>query len=190
LDIRCSSCGVELEAAGAQLGQLCVCPDCGEPIPVPMPDVPAPDGPPLGPVVFRERVLHQSLQADAPGSDNPPEGEADPSHLGPIVFRNRSRHEPPPGAEAAPPDKKPRAPRQILAGMKVCPNCGHVGMPVRVTKGSFAVELVLWLCFFAPGLLYSLWRLASRYAACSQCQAPNMIPASSPRGRKITAALK
>jgi tellurite resistance protein TehA-like permease len=71
------------------------------------------------------------------------------------------------------------------AGMPMfCTNCGTVGRPVTVTKGSIALELLLWLCFLLPGILYSVWRLSSRYRACPSCRAGNMIPTDSPRARE------
>ena len=61
-----------------------------------------------------------------------------------------------------------------------CPNCGTVGAPKTITKGSFLIEFILWLAFLIPGLIYSIWRLSSRYQACPACKAPNMIPTNSP----------
>jgi len=61
-----------------------------------------------------------------------------------------------------------------------CPRCGTTGIPKSFTKGSFGMELLLWLCFILPGLLYSVWRLSSRYKGCPACKAPGMIPADSP----------
>ena len=57
---------------------------------------------------------------------------------------------------------------------QICANCGYAGDSVSVAKGSFGVELVLWLCFFIPGLIYSLWRLGSKYPACPKCGAPQI----------------
>lgn len=67
----------------------------------------------------------------------------------------------------------------------VCSNCGFQGRPKTFTKGNILMELVLWLCFIIPGLIYSLWRLTSRFKACPQCQTPNMIPMDTPRGQKL-----
>ena len=67
----------------------------------------------------------------------------------------------------------------------VCTNCGSRGFPKKITKGSFLIELVLWLCFFIPGLIYSCWRVSSRYEACPNCKAPNMLPFNSPRAQDI-----
>lgn len=64
-----------------------------------------------------------------------------------------------------------------------CPNCGAVGAPVTVTRGSLLVELVLWLMMVLPGILYSVWRLTTRHQACPICKAPNMVPVESPRAR-------
>jgi hypothetical protein len=64
----------------------------------------------------------------------------------------------------------------------VCTNCGFRGKSKRVTKGSFLIELVLWLMLIVPGLIYSIWRLTSRYSACPQCGAGNMIPIDSRKG--------
>jgi len=50
-----------------------------------------------------------------------------------------------------------------MAADFICANCGHLGDEKQVTKGSFGIEVILWLCFLIPGLIYSLWRLSSRY---------------------------
>jgi ssDNA-binding Zn-finger/Zn-ribbon topoisomerase 1 len=50
-----------------------------------------------------------------------------------------------------------------------CPNCGYEGEAKTYTKGSLAVEIVLWLFFLLPGLIYSVWRLSSRYEGCPKC---------------------
>lgn len=70
----------------------------------------------------------------------------------------------------------------------VCTQCGHVGRPKRITKGSFIIEVVLWLCMIFPGVIYSLWRLTSRYDACPACRQPTMIPVDTPVGRKLVGA--
>lgn len=67
----------------------------------------------------------------------------------------------------------------------VCTACGYVGEPATATKGSFGVELVLWLCFIVPGLIYSIWRLSSRHDACPSCGQTALIPAGSPMANKF-----
>ena len=66
-----------------------------------------------------------------------------------------------------------------------CKNCGATAHPKQITKGSIAIELMLWLFFIVPGLIYSIWRLSSRFKACPICQSPNMIPASSPIAQQM-----
>ncbi len=51
---------------------------------------------------------------------------------------------------------------------KVCKECGTVGEPVTITKGSLGTEILLWLCLPLPGMFYTAWRHGSRYnAKCS-----------------------
>jgi len=67
----------------------------------------------------------------------------------------------------------------------ICSNCGTVGTPKTITKGSFLIELVLWLFFILPGLIYTIWRLASRVKGCNSCGAENMVPLDSPVGKRL-----
>jgi hypothetical protein len=72
-----------------------------------------------------------------------------------------------------------------MAEKRICPNCGHIGRPATVTKGSLAIEILLWLCFLVPGLIYSLWRQSSKYEACAKCNATNLMPVDTPRGQQL-----
>jgi hypothetical protein len=65
----------------------------------------------------------------------------------------------------------------------VCTNCGSRGFPKA--KGSLAVEIILWLLFIIPGLIYSVWRGFSKHTVCPKCGAQNMVPFESPRGQEI-----
>jgi hypothetical protein len=67
----------------------------------------------------------------------------------------------------------------------ICSSCGTVCYPVKITKGSILIELFLWLCFLFPGLIYSIWRLTSRYNACPCCKSSEIIPLNSPKGLKL-----
>jgi hypothetical protein len=69
----------------------------------------------------------------------------------------------------------------------ICKSCGHYGEPGTVTKGSFAIEVILWLCFLVPGLIYSVWRVSSRADNCSMCGGTDLVPTDSPIGRKLLA---
>ncbi len=67
----------------------------------------------------------------------------------------------------------------------VCATCGSFANTKSKTSGSLLVEIVLWLCFIIPGLIYSAWRLSSRKGVCSVCGGSNMVPIDSPVGMKI-----
>jgi hypothetical protein len=70
--------------------------------------------------------------------------------------------------------------REQLKGGYYCTSCGTVANPKKYTKGSFGMEVLLWLLMILPGVLYSLWRITSKYPGCPQCKTPNMIPVTSP----------
>lgn len=72
----------------------------------------------------------------------------------------------------------------------ICSNCGTIGSPKTVTKGSILIEIVLWICFIVPGLIYSIWRLTTRTKACRSCGADNMVPLTSPMGKKLQSEFK
>ena len=67
----------------------------------------------------------------------------------------------------------------------ICTACGHVGNPKKVTKGSFFIEVALWIFFILPGLIYSIWRLTSKHQACAKCGSLGVVPISSPIGAEL-----
>jgi hypothetical protein len=67
----------------------------------------------------------------------------------------------------------------------ICKTCGHVGFPKTITKGSFFMEVILWLFFLLPGLIYSIWRLTSKEDVCPKCKNATMIPVDTPIGEKL-----
>lgn len=67
----------------------------------------------------------------------------------------------------------------------ICSRCGETGIPKAITKGSIWIELLLWCFFLIPGLIYSLWRMFSRYDGCQSCGSTELVTASSPRGKKV-----
>jgi hypothetical protein len=71
----------------------------------------------------------------------------------------------------------------------ICTQCGTSGNPKTVTRGSFLIEIVLWLCFVVPGLLYTMWRLTTRLQACTACSATTLVPVHSPVGEKLRSEL-
>ena len=70
---------------------------------------------------------------------------------------------------------------------RFCLTCHSVGNPKTETRGSILIEIVLWLCFLVPGLVYSLWRLTTRRKVCRQCGSAQLVPVTSPAARKALA---
>ena len=75
-----------------------------------------------------------------------------------------------------------------MSTIMVCTRCHATGEPRRQTKGSFLIEVVLWLTFIIPGVIYSIWRLTTRADVCAGCGSAEIVPANSPRGQQIVAA--
>lgn len=68
----------------------------------------------------------------------------------------------------------------------ICTTCGHLGRARLRVKGSFALEIFLWLLLIIPGLIYSIWRMSTRHPRCASCDAPTLVPPDSPVGRRLT----
>lgn len=62
----------------------------------------------------------------------------------------------------------------------VCRRCGSIGKTRKHYKGSVFIEIILWLCFVIPGLIYSLWRQTSTQKVCAVCGSAELIPTTSP----------
>lgn len=82
----------------------------------------------------------------------------------------------------------------IVKGMKArdaagermaCKTCEAVALPRTRTKGSLLIEVILWLCFLVPGLIYSVWRLNTRDHVCASCGSTELVPLDSPAGKRI-----
>ncbi len=67
----------------------------------------------------------------------------------------------------------------------ICTNCGTAGRPKSKTRGSFIIEIILWLMMIIPGIIYTLWRLTTTEKVCRACGSPNMVPLKSPKGKKL-----
>jgi hypothetical protein len=67
----------------------------------------------------------------------------------------------------------------------ICNNCGSTGRPKTETKGSILIEIILWLSFIVPGLIYSIWRMSTRSKVCRSCGARSLVPLDSPRGKQL-----
>jgi hypothetical protein len=82
------------------------------------------------------------------------------------LFSPQPSSAPPPVIPSPAPAPAPRA-----AG-PFCPGCGYVGTMRTRTKGSFAVEIALYLLFCLPGIIYTLWRITSgKETRCPSCGA-------------------
>ena len=67
----------------------------------------------------------------------------------------------------------------------VCNSCGFVGSPEIKYKGSIWIEIILWLFFLIPGIIYSIWRAGSKFLRCPMCNGNVIIPVNTPMGQKL-----
>ena len=72
----------------------------------------------------------------------------------------------------------------------VCADCGTVDTPTTETRGSIFIEIILWLCFLVPGLIYSIWRLTTRHKVCRKCHGKHLLPLDTPGGKAALAKFK
>ena len=70
-------------------------------------------------------------------------------------------------------------------GKYICATCGSVGKLKTVIRGHFVLELLLWLFFLLPGVIYTVWRLSTTYSVCKICLSPYVIPVDTPRGKEF-----
>jgi hypothetical protein len=72
----------------------------------------------------------------------------------------------------------------------ICQSCGTIGKPTKSTKGSIFIEIILWLAFIVPGLIYSIWRLTTRQRVCRSCGSASVIPINTPMGQKLAREMR
>ena len=72
-----------------------------------------------------------------------------------------------------------------MKGEVICTVCGHVGKVKNLTKGSFMIELLMWIFFIIPGIIYTIWRLTTQQKVCSKCNSPSIIPVDTPKGQEL-----
>jgi hypothetical protein len=104
-------------------------------------------------------------------------------HVPKSAPRNQSAPPSPVGVPVLPPSAN-RTVRTYPSDMMVCTQCGCTGTESH-TKGSFLIEVVLWLFMCVPGLIYSIWRLTTRGQVCSACKSDRLVPANSPVGQSL-----
>ncbi|WWQ13006.1 hypothetical protein PQ43W_60 [Ralstonia phage PQ43W] len=71
----------------------------------------------------------------------------------------------------------------------ICKCCGKVARPRTETPGSLLIEIFLWCWFLVPGLIYTLWRMSKKHKVCRTCGSRDLVPRSSPIGRRLAAEL-
>ena len=69
----------------------------------------------------------------------------------------------------------------------ICGTCGTIGTPRTETRGSIFIEIILWLCFLIPGVIYSIWRQTTRRPVCRECSGHQLLPLTTPAGRALAA---
>lgn len=74
---------------------------------------------------------------------------------------------------------------RVGSGNMICLDCGSVCDPGVKTRGKLGIEILLWLFFFVPGFIYSLWRISSRVDVCPACESERIVPISTPIGKKM-----
>ena len=70
---------------------------------------------------------------------------------------------------------------------KICLLCGSQVKPKQGMKGSGALEIVLWLIFLLPGILYTLYRMTNKVETCPVCSGHNLVPLDSPAAKNAKA---
>jgi len=72
----------------------------------------------------------------------------------------------------------------------ICKKCGTIGKPKSVCPGSIWIELILWLCYIFPGVIYSIWRNSKKHSVCSVCGSDDIIGTGTPIGSQLVKKMK
>ena len=81
-------------------------------------------------------------------------------------------------------------------GSHICKACHSIIIPKKRVKGSFAIELLLWIVSLALvpltlgislliGLSYSFWRIFNKDLVCPVCGSTEVVPIDTPVAREI-----
>jgi len=73
----------------------------------------------------------------------------------------------------------------VMTETFICRKCGQIGPHELNKKGKLSTEIILWLLFILPGLIYSIWRRTGRYFACRACGTHHIVPLDSALGREV-----
>lgn len=66
-----------------------------------------------------------------------------------------------------------------------CNSC-HNYTPTAVMKGNGWIELVLYLFYIIPGIIYSIWRRSDAPNVCPLCKAPGLVLAAAAKEAPAT----
>lgn len=82
------------------------------------------------------------------------------------------------------PMPKPIPAPTVLIASKICTRCGSASGASQM-PGSGWIEVVLWLAYIVPGVIYSIWRRSKKYEACPACGCKDLIPMATPAGQRL-----
>ncbi len=66
-----------------------------------------------------------------------------------------------------------------------CAHCGAIGSARWRSRGSLMIEIVLWVGFFFPGLIYSLWRHSQKKRYCQMCGGEHFSSPAAPHSDRL-----
>lgn len=89
--------------------------------------------------------------------------------------------------------------KRSIGGSDLCPQCTtnqtgkpkyycnacHNFTPNALKKGNGWIELVLYLFYIVPGVIYSIWRRSGEPNVCPVCRADALVPASAAKPASI-----
>ncbi len=67
----------------------------------------------------------------------------------------------------------------------VCMECGCQREPIMAKRGMLIIELLMWLLYILPGVIYSIWRGVRKHEVCPNCGEPSVVLTSSSRAMKM-----
>jgi hypothetical protein len=69
----------------------------------------------------------------------------------------------------------------------LCTHCGKRGYPVLAPRGHVFFEVILWVCYVVPGIIYSIWRRVRTKEVCPFCNHSSMVSSYSPKAKMLLA---
>jgi hypothetical protein len=72
-----------------------------------------------------------------------------------------------------------------MKDLYICRACWLVATPKIITKGSALIEVMLWVLFLIPGIIYSVWRYITKDKVCPACSSLAVSPIDSFMGQKF-----